>query len=252
MHEILAAIRAGKTPRAAARVAGRRAMPPRQRYVFGYGDPPEWIEEQQADGTWRIFGEGEPPSQLTLQLRRLRAGSARWMRAVGQGRALVCVPASSPSVARAKSRDLGATRCAVAGADMALRASCAGSRISFRSRKRARCTRPGHESGGVRRHRRMNRATPTPAPPHKGEGSAPSSLTSWQHSVTHAPYPVRLTASRRAGINSRSCSSCAADAPRCARPAPARSASGCARRWCPSPTRRGCRGSAPRARSPSG
>ena len=28
---------------------------------------------------------------------------------------------------------------------MALRAFCAGSRISFRSRKRARCTRPGHE-----------------------------------------------------------------------------------------------------------
>jgi hypothetical protein len=83
VHEILAAIRAGTAPRAAARVAGRRAMPERHRYVFGYGDPPEWIEEQQPDGTWRIFGEGEPPSQLTLQLRRLRAGSARWMRAVG-------------------------------------------------------------------------------------------------------------------------------------------------------------------------
>jgi hypothetical protein len=41
--------------------------------------------EEQADGTWRIIGEGQPPSQLTLQLRRLRAGSARWMRAVGQG-----------------------------------------------------------------------------------------------------------------------------------------------------------------------
>ena len=91
VHEILAAIRAGTTPRVAARVAGRRAMPPRHRYVFGYGDPPEWIEEQQADGTWRIFGEGEPPSQLTLQLRRLRAGSARWMRAVGRG-ALVSRP----------------------------------------------------------------------------------------------------------------------------------------------------------------
>ena len=86
VHEILAAIRAGTAPRVAARVAGRRAMPPRQRYVFGYGDPPEWIEEQHADGTWRIFGEGESPSQLTLQLRRLRAGSARWMRAVGGAR----------------------------------------------------------------------------------------------------------------------------------------------------------------------
>ena len=84
VHEILAAIRAGTTPRVAARVADRRAMPPRQRYVFGYGDPPEWIEEQQADGSWRIIGEGQPPSQLTLQLRRLRAGSARWMRAVGE------------------------------------------------------------------------------------------------------------------------------------------------------------------------
>ena len=83
VHEILAAIRAGTTPRTEARVAGRRAMPQRHRYVFGYGDPPEWIEEQHPDGTWRIFGEGEPPSQLTLQLRRLRAGSARWMRVVG-------------------------------------------------------------------------------------------------------------------------------------------------------------------------
>jgi hypothetical protein len=105
LHEILAAIRAGKTPRAAARVAGRRAMPQRHRYVFGYGDPPEWIEEQQADGTWRIFGEGEPPSQLTLQLRRLRAGSARWMRAVGQG-AFVSRPSERR---RALSRGLGAT-----------------------------------------------------------------------------------------------------------------------------------------------
>jgi len=85
VHEILAAIRAGTAPRAAARVAGRRAMPERHRYVFGYGDPPEWIEEQQADGTWCIIGEGQPPSPLTLQLHRLRAGSARWMRAVGQG-----------------------------------------------------------------------------------------------------------------------------------------------------------------------
>ena len=59
-------------------------MPERLRYVFGFGVPPEWIEEKHADGTWRIFGEGEPASELTLQLRRLRAGSARWMRAVGQ------------------------------------------------------------------------------------------------------------------------------------------------------------------------
>jgi hypothetical protein len=48
---------------------------------------------------------------------------------------------------RAKSRDPGAARFAAARMDTALRASCAGSRISFRSRKRARCTRPGHEGG---------------------------------------------------------------------------------------------------------
>ena len=46
---------------------------------------------------------------------------------------------------RAKSRDPGATRRAVAEADMELRDSRAGSRISLRSRKCARCTRPGHE-----------------------------------------------------------------------------------------------------------
>ena len=33
----------GAPPRAAARVAGRKAMPQRLRNVFGFGDPPEWI-----------------------------------------------------------------------------------------------------------------------------------------------------------------------------------------------------------------
>ena len=128
VHEILAAIRAGKAPRVAARVAGRRAMPPRQRYVFGYGDPPEWIEEQHADGTWRIFGEGEPPSQLTLQLRRLRAGSARWMRAVG-GRGKVEAGGrflrhgalvSRPSAQAREPGSRGDTMCGCQRADMAL------------------------------------------------------------------------------------------------------------------------------------
>src|SRR4051794_1244571 len=84
VHEILAAIRAGTTPRTAARVAGRRARPERQR-VFGFGFPPGFTREKHADGRWREIVEGQPPSQLTLQLRRLRAGSARWMRAMGQG-----------------------------------------------------------------------------------------------------------------------------------------------------------------------
>ena len=105
VHEILAAIRAGKTARAATRAARRRAMPERLRYVFGFGVSPAWIEEKHADGSWRIFGEGEPPSELTLQLRRLRAGSARWMRAIGAAATLVSRPTERM---RAKSRDLGA------------------------------------------------------------------------------------------------------------------------------------------------
>ena len=104
VHEILAAIRAGTTPRTAARVAGRRARPERQR-VFGFGFPPGFTREKQADGRWRKVVEGQPPSQLTLQLRWLRAGGARWMRAVGQG-ALVSRPSERK---RAMSRDLGAT-----------------------------------------------------------------------------------------------------------------------------------------------
>jgi hypothetical protein len=101
VHEILAAIRAGTAPSAAARVAARRAMPERLRYVFGFGLPPEFTKEKHADGRWREIGEGQPPSQLTLQLRRLRAGSARWMRAMGQGARV-----SRPSERRpAKGRD---------------------------------------------------------------------------------------------------------------------------------------------------
>ena len=53
--------------------------------VFGFGLPPGFTREKHADGRWREVVEGQPPPQLTLQLRRLRAGSARWMRAVGQG-----------------------------------------------------------------------------------------------------------------------------------------------------------------------
>jgi hypothetical protein len=90
VHEILDAIRAGHAPRRAARVAVRRARPERLHYVFGFGDPPEFTHEKIADGKWREVGEG-PPLQLTLQLRRLRAGSARWLRAMGH-RALVSRP----------------------------------------------------------------------------------------------------------------------------------------------------------------
>ena len=104
VHEILAAIHAGKAPRRAARVATQRARPERQR-VFGFGLPPGFTREKHADGRWREVVEGQPLPQLTLQLRRLRAGSARWLRAVGQG-ALVSRPSERK---RAMSRDLGAT-----------------------------------------------------------------------------------------------------------------------------------------------
>ena len=104
VHEILAAIRAGQPPRAAARVAGRKAMPERVRIVFGFGKPPDVVWEKEDDGSWRTVRDGEPPSKLTLQLRRLSAGGARWMRAVGGG-ALVSRPSERM---RAKSRDLGA------------------------------------------------------------------------------------------------------------------------------------------------
>jgi hypothetical protein len=51
VHEILAAIRAGKAPRRAARVATRRARPERQR-VFAFGLPPGFTRESAptADG----------------------------------------------------------------------------------------------------------------------------------------------------------------------------------------------------------
>ena len=104
VHEILAAIRAGKPPRAAARVASRKAMPERVRIVFGFGKPPDCVWEKEDDGTWRTVRDGEPPSELRLQLRRLSAGGARWMRAVGRG-ALV---SRTSERTRAKSRDLGA------------------------------------------------------------------------------------------------------------------------------------------------
>jgi hypothetical protein len=78
--------------------------PERVRIVFGFGNPPDLLWEKTDDGTWRTVRDGEPPSELRLQLRRLSAGGARWMRAVGRG-ALV---SRTSERTRAKSRDLGA------------------------------------------------------------------------------------------------------------------------------------------------
>ena len=217
-------------------------MPPRQRYVFGYGDPPEWIEEQQADGSWRIFGEGEPPSQLTLQLRRLRAGSARWMRAVGQGgRVGVSLRRADALVSRpsAQAREPGSrgdTMCAEGWFQMlrfALLALGPGARSARASALAAlvRDTRVGDEATPVQESHH-----PHPQPlPTRGRGAH---RVCGNSVVTTAARPSRSSAESRqprrvTRINSRWCSSCAADARRCARPAPARSGSGCGRRWCP-------------------
>ena len=105
VHEMLAAIRAGTAPRrgrARGRPTGEAGAPARFRFR-----PSAWIHQGEAaptaDGARSSRGSHRP--QLTLQLRRLRAGSARWMRAVGQG-ALVSRPSERR---RAMSRDLGAT-----------------------------------------------------------------------------------------------------------------------------------------------
>jgi len=143
---------------------------------------------------------------------------------------------------RAKSRDPGAARFAAARMDTALRASCAGSRISFRSRKRARCTRPGHEGGMLVAAAvsvpRM-RCAPSPAcGGGLGWGQACTDLFARARRGGSLAACPSLSLPRKRGrgwgrINSRWCSSSAAGAPPCARPAPARSGSGCERRWCP-------------------
>ena len=85
VHEILAPIRDRKPLRAAARVAGRKAMPERLHIIFGFGNPPDVFWEKKDDGTWRVVGDAEPPSELRLQLRRLSAGGSRWLRAMRGG-----------------------------------------------------------------------------------------------------------------------------------------------------------------------
>jgi hypothetical protein len=58
----------------------RRSAPDSRR-----GNPPDVLWEKKDDGTWRVVGDAEPPSELRLQLRRLSAGGARWLRAVRGG-----------------------------------------------------------------------------------------------------------------------------------------------------------------------
>ena len=64
-------------------------MPERLHIIFGFGNPPDVFWEKKDDGTWRVVGDAEPPSELRLQLRRLSAGGSRWLRAVRGGEARV-------------------------------------------------------------------------------------------------------------------------------------------------------------------
>jgi hypothetical protein len=82
-----------------------------------------------------------------------RAVQAAGLRTGGEGIRKVCeavrqslrlVSRTSERAARAKIRDPGAARRVWRQSEIALRDSCAGSRVSFRSAKTPRCTRPGH------------------------------------------------------------------------------------------------------------
>jgi len=66
------------------------------------------------------------------------------------------VSRASDGAAGAKTRDPAQETTRGARHDIALRESCAGSRVSFRSRKSARCTRPGHEATAVATPRTLN------------------------------------------------------------------------------------------------
>ena len=102
----------------------------------------------------------------------------------------------------------------------------------------ARCRRPARRRGEPRSscRRRCARSRPAAILAPARKGSDPVTFHRLRFS---RPTTPRSTSSSSPG-----------DRPS-ARPAPAASASGCGRRWCPSPTRRARRGSAPRARSPS-
>jgi hypothetical protein len=84
---------------------------------------------------------------------------ARWIGAGGRDHR--CSQALGRAPIREVRCDLaGCRRCQATGfaPEMrdGVRASCAGSRLSFRSRKCARCTRPGHEISAPARSRRAS------------------------------------------------------------------------------------------------
>ena len=84
VHQVLAAIRSGTTRARGRALAADRAAPGSLTWVFNLGDEVDEVSFKNADGSWTRIDDQAPPSELTLQLRRLRGGSAGWLRAVGR------------------------------------------------------------------------------------------------------------------------------------------------------------------------
>ena len=166
-----------------------------------------------------------------------RAGCGRWGRAVGwrelAPRGCSRVPAERASARAGIQGPHDLCRGLVSMLRFALLALGPGARAARASALAAlvRDTRVGDEATPVQESHH-----PHPQPlPTRGRGTHRGCGNSV---VTTAARPSRSSAESRqprrvARINARWCSSCAADARRCARPAPARSGSGCGRRWCP-------------------
>jgi hypothetical protein len=86
VQHLAAAIRNGSPRRAAVRAADRAVRGERGALVFDFGDRPEDRDViefvKNADGTWTRVDASEPPAQWELQLRRLTAAGAGWLRGV--------------------------------------------------------------------------------------------------------------------------------------------------------------------------
>jgi hypothetical protein len=81
VHEVLRAMRAGRSQRAALRAAdGVVHRQQRLTIEFGFGEPAEFVVND--DGTWTLVDGPRVPSELDLQLERL-TGSG-WLRAAAR------------------------------------------------------------------------------------------------------------------------------------------------------------------------
>ena len=86
VHQVLAAIRSGTTRHAAVRLADRAAHGEIFTLVFDLGDEVDEVSFlKNDDGSWTRIDDQAPPSELELQLRRLTAAGAGWLRTAGPG-----------------------------------------------------------------------------------------------------------------------------------------------------------------------